>query len=139
VGYPDNVLADDEHPHLFMPFREGSAWESELPADHVHGPLYLEFDEGVERFGNVLAELVPSGASIAVDELTGAMRHAASRLFPAGPPSDAALVVGPAKLSKTPASWTSRNCSSIDGSVKETGAAIEDACAPRPLQPIGGS
>ena len=37
------VLADDEHPHLYMPFREGSAWESELPADHVHGPLYLEF------------------------------------------------------------------------------------------------
>ena len=32
---------------------------------------------------------------IAVDELTGAMRRAAGRLFPAGPPSDAALVVGP--------------------------------------------
>src|ERR1700729_4354767 len=38
------VLADDEHPHLYMPFRE--SWESELPADHLHGPLYLEFDEG---------------------------------------------------------------------------------------------
>lgn len=96
------VLADDPHPHLYMPFREGSAWESELPADHVHGPLYLEFDEGVERFAKVLAELVPPGASIAVDELTGAMRHASSRLFRSGPPSDAALVVGPAKLSKTP-------------------------------------
>ena len=83
------VLADDEHPHLFMPFREGSASESELPADHVHGPLYLEFDEGVEHFATVLADLVPAGATVAVDELTGAMRRAAGRLFPGGPPSDA--------------------------------------------------
>jgi Xaa-Pro aminopeptidase len=94
------VLSDDEHPHLYMPFREGSAWESELPADHVHGPLYLEFDEGVEHFAKVLADLVPQGATIAVDEMTGAMRNARG-LFPGGPPSDAALVVGPAKLVKT--------------------------------------
>lgn len=95
------VLADDDHPHLFMPFREGSAFETEVPADHVHGPLYLEFDEGVEHFGKVLASLVPAGSTIAVDELTGAMRRAADRLFPAGPPSDAAQVIGPAKLVKT--------------------------------------
>ena len=44
------VLADDEHPHLYMPFREGAASESQIPADHVHRPLYLEFDEGVEHF-----------------------------------------------------------------------------------------
>ncbi len=96
------VLAGDEHPHLFMPMREGSVSECEVPADHVHGPLYLEFDEGVEHFAKVLDELVPAGASVAVDELTGAMRRAQSRLFPAGPPSDAAQVVGPAKLVKTP-------------------------------------
>jgi Xaa-Pro aminopeptidase len=95
------VLADDEHPHLFMPFKEGSAFDTEVPDDHVHGPLYLEFDEGVEHFAELLAGLVPAGASIAVDELTGAMRRSAGRLFPAGPPSDAALVVGPAKLVKT--------------------------------------
>ncbi len=95
------VLADDEHPHLYMPFREGSAFESELPTDHVHGPLYLEFDEGVEHFAKVLADLIPGGATVAVDELTGAMRRSGTRLFPGGPPSDAALVVGPAKLVKT--------------------------------------
>ena len=87
------VLADDEHPHLFMPFREGSAFDTEVPADHVHGPLYLEFDEGVEYFATVLASLVPAGAAVAVDELTGAMRRAAGRLFPAGPPSDAACLL----------------------------------------------
>ncbi len=96
------VLADDEHPHLFMPFREGAADETEIPADHLHGPLYLEFDEGVEHFAKVIADLIPPGAAVAVDEFTGAMRRAESRLFPAGPPSDAALVVGPAKLVKTP-------------------------------------
>lgn len=95
------VLADDPHPHLFMPLREGSAARCEVPDDHVHGPLYLEFDEGVEAFAKVLAELVPAGATIAVDELTGAMRRAAGRLFPSGPPGDAAQVVGPAKLVKT--------------------------------------
>jgi Xaa-Pro dipeptidase len=96
------VLATDEHPHLFMPFREGVAFESEVPADHVHPPLYLEFDEGVERFARTVAELIPSGATVAVDELTGAMRRAAHGLFSAGPPSDAAAVVGAAKLVKTP-------------------------------------
>jgi Xaa-Pro dipeptidase len=95
------VLATDEHPHLFMPFREGASSESQVPADHVHPPLFLEFDEGVEHFARVLADLIPSGASVAVDELTGAMRRGADRLFPAGPPSDAGPVVGAAKLVKT--------------------------------------
>src|SRR6201995_454367 len=84
------VLADDQHPHLFIPFREGAASESQIPADHLHPPLYLEFDEGVDHFVSVVAELIPAGATVAVDELTGAMCRAAYRLFPGGPPSDAA-------------------------------------------------
>ena len=76
------VLADDEHPHLFMPFREGAATESQLPADHLHRPLYLEFDEGVEHFAQVVAELIPAGATVAVDELTGAMRRAGDAAVP---------------------------------------------------------
>ena len=96
------VVAGDEHPHLFMPFREGAASESQIPADHLHPPLYLEFDEGVDHFARVVAELVPAGATVAVDELTGAMRRAADRLFGGGAPVDAAVVVGAAKLVKTP-------------------------------------
>jgi Xaa-Pro dipeptidase len=95
------VLADDEHPHLFMPFREGASSESQIPADHIHPPLYLEFDEGVEHFARVVADLIPAGATVAVDELTGAMRRAADRLFRGGTPVDAAPVVGAAKLAKT--------------------------------------
>jgi Xaa-Pro dipeptidase len=96
------VLADDEWPHLFMPFREGASSDSGLPADHLHGPVYLEFDEGVAAFGRHIAELIPAGTMLAVDETTGAMRRAGKRLFPGAAPSDAALVIGPAKLVKTP-------------------------------------
>ncbi|MEV0358215.1 Xaa-Pro peptidase family protein [Nocardia sp. NPDC050697] len=96
------VLRDDPWPHLFMPFREGASAERDLPADHLHGPVYLEFDEGVENFARLLAELIPAGSSIAVDEHTGAMLRAGKQIFPGGAPTDAALVVGPAKLIKTP-------------------------------------
>ena len=95
------VLADDEHPHLFLPFRSGAASAPPVPQDHLHGPVYLEFDSGVADFGRKLAELIPPGATIAVDELTGAMRRSSATLFPAGPPQEAAVVVGAAQLIKT--------------------------------------
>ncbi|OBG74382.1 MULTISPECIES: Xaa-Pro peptidase family protein [unclassified Mycobacterium] len=96
------VLADDEWPHLFLPFREGAALEAGLPADHLHGPVYLEFDEGVEQFARALADLIPAPAVVAVDEFTGAMSRATKRLFPHGAPVDAAAVVSAAKAVKTP-------------------------------------
>lgn len=95
------VVADDEWPHLFLPFREGAAQESDLPADHLHGPVYLEFDEGVENFARLLADLIPTKAVIAVDECTGAMSRAAKLLFPGGAPVDAAAIVSAAKAIKT--------------------------------------
>ncbi|AZP81109.1 M24 family metallopeptidase [Mycobacterium avium] len=95
------VLADDEHPHLFMPFRSGASAESPVPDDHLHGPAYLEFDHGVQDFARTLADLVPLRGRIAVDELTGAMRRGAATLFPSGPPTDAATVLGAAQLVKT--------------------------------------
>ncbi|WP_373198170.1 M24 family metallopeptidase [Mycobacterium marinum] len=95
------VLAGDPWPHLFLPFREGASQESELPADHLHGPVYLEFDEGVENFARLLSELIPPAATIAVDELTGAMARAAKLLFPSGAPVDASAVVSAAKVIKT--------------------------------------
>lgn len=94
------VLAGDEHPHLFLPFREGSVSESGVPDDHLHGPVYLEFDEGVDEFARILAGLLPADAAIAVDELTGSMRRAGRALFP-GEPVDAGPVIGAAKLVKT--------------------------------------
>lgn len=96
------VLVDDEWPHLFMPFREGASQESELPADHLHGPVYLEFEEGVADFAQVLAGLVPAGSTVAVDEFTGAMSRARNVLFPNGAPVDASAVISAAKVIKTP-------------------------------------
>lgn len=95
------VFADDESPHLFLPFREGASQESGLPADHLHGPVFLEFDEGVRHFARVVSDLIPAGAVIAVDECTGAMSRAANLLFPNGAPVDAAAVVSAAKVIKT--------------------------------------
>jgi Xaa-Pro dipeptidase len=94
------VLADDPEPHLFMPFREGAGPGPELPAGHLHDPVYLEYDEGAELFARQLAELVPAGAVIAVDELTGAMRRIQHRLFPGGL-VDAGRIVSAAKTIKT--------------------------------------
>ncbi len=96
------VLADDEHPHLFLPFRSGASSEPPVPRDHLHGPVYLEFDSGVADFARQLAGLIAPGATIAVDELTGAMRRSEATLFPSGPPQEAAIVVGAAQLIKTP-------------------------------------
>jgi Xaa-Pro dipeptidase len=96
------VVAGDEWPHLSLPFREGATLESDLPADHVHGPVYLEFDEGVENFARLLADLIPAGAVIAVDECTGAMSRAQKLLFRGDAPADASAIVGAAKGIKTP-------------------------------------
>jgi Xaa-Pro aminopeptidase len=95
------VVAGDEWPHLFMPFREGSATETDLPADHIHGPVYLEFDEGVEAFASMLAELIPHGATVAVDQCSAAMHRAQQKLFPSGPPVDASMTLSAARAVKT--------------------------------------
>lgn len=114
------VVAGDQHPHLFLPFREGATAESQVPADHLHGPVYLESDQGVAHFARVLAEIMPPGATVAVDELTGAMRRACGSLFPAGPPMDAAAVVGAAQLVKT---HDEMACIRIASRITETAAA----------------
>ena len=56
------VLVDDDWPHLFTPMREDDRLRTALPADHLHGPVYLDFDEGVQLFAAQLAELVPDHA-----------------------------------------------------------------------------
>ncbi len=94
------ILADDPEPHVFLPFREGAVPGAELAAGHLHDPVYLEYDEGAELFAGRLAELVPAGAVIAVDELTGAMRRIQHRLFPGGL-VDAGRIISEAKATKT--------------------------------------
>ena len=99
------VLADDEWPHLFTPLPLGTEQPDGpgLPDDHVHGPVYLDLDEGVQHFERRLAELVPSGAVIGVDEWTFAMARQSSLLFPEGrSPRDGGKAISKSKLRKTP-------------------------------------
>jgi Xaa-Pro dipeptidase len=49
------VLAGEEHPHLFTPYPEGAP--AELPDDHLHPPLVLEGDEGVDDLARQLHAL----------------------------------------------------------------------------------
>ncbi len=109
------VLAEDEWPHLFTPLPLGdhrspdaglsdaAPADGGLPDDHVHGPVYLDLDEGVRSFERRLAELVPAGAAVGVDEWTFAMARHSSLLFPGGrPPRDGGKVISRSKLRKTP-------------------------------------
>jgi Xaa-Pro aminopeptidase len=94
------VVAGDDRPHLFTPFEE-PALHLPLSEDHLHGPVYVEFDEGAEVFARTVANLLPNGRRLAFDELPGAMRRAYEWLSPDGPPASADDVIGVAKLTKT--------------------------------------
>jgi Xaa-Pro aminopeptidase len=120
------VLVDDEWPHLFLPYREGSATEAELPQDHVHGPVYLEFDEGVESFVRILSGLIPAGAAVAVDLYTPSMMRAVKDLFGPVPPTDAAMVLSVAKVVKTVDEISSirRACRITDEAMVDVQAAL---------------
>jgi Xaa-Pro aminopeptidase len=95
------VLADDDMPHLFTPFVTDVATQLDLDEDHLHGPTYLDVGEGVTAFAAALAELVPSTATLAIDDVTGAMHGARETFFAEWPPRSASDVMGPARLIKT--------------------------------------
>jgi Xaa-Pro aminopeptidase len=95
------VVVDDEWPHLFSPVREDDRLHTELPSDHLHGPVYLDFDEGVELFASQLAGMVPASPVIAVDEWTNALRRERSLLFAPDAPIDGGRVISRAKATKT--------------------------------------
>jgi Xaa-Pro aminopeptidase len=96
------VLEDDEWPHLFTPVREEDQLRTTLPSEHIHGPVYLDFDEGVELFASHLADLVPDNVVIAIDEWTNALRRERSILFASDAPIDGGRVISKAKAIKTP-------------------------------------
>jgi Xaa-Pro dipeptidase len=96
------VVADDEWPHLFTPMRSDQQLRDEFPSDHLHGPVYLDFDEGVHLFASQLASYLPGDAVVAIDEWTHALRRERSVLFKDDSPVDAGRLVSAAKLIKTP-------------------------------------
>jgi Xaa-Pro dipeptidase len=96
------VLADDPDPHLFSPMRGSDEPETAIPPDHLHGATYLDFDEGVEQFAAAVGDMLPAGATIALDEWTHAMSRETSVLLASDRPADAGRIISAAKLVKTP-------------------------------------
>ncbi len=95
------VLVDDPVPHLFTPYLADAASELDLDDDHLHGATYLDLAEGVEAFAATLAGLVPAAATVAIDELTGAMHADRDRLPIGWPPRAASEVMSAARAAKT--------------------------------------
>jgi len=97
------VVGGDPRPHVFTAYDDDAFDGLDLPDDHRHGPVYLDFDEGAETFAAALADLIGADAErVAVDELSGPMLRSHARLFPRGEPTSADEVIGAAKATKTP-------------------------------------
>jgi Xaa-Pro dipeptidase len=90
------VAKGDPAPHLYTHFADGAP--AELPADHLHGPVFPDLDDGIDAFAAALGERFAAGARIGVDDQT----HAMLRGLPAFEWFEASDVVGAAKLTKTP-------------------------------------
>jgi hypothetical protein len=58
-------------PHIFTGYPEGVP--PGVPSDHVHGPLLVEFDEGVAALASALTDIVGAGeAHVGFDDFTAA-------------------------------------------------------------------
>jgi Xaa-Pro aminopeptidase len=90
------VVRGDPLPHLFTLFSDGVP--DDLPADHLHGPLFPDLDDGIGDFATALGAFFPTGARLAVDELTYPMQRALAHFTW----TDASSVLGAAKILKTP-------------------------------------
>jgi Xaa-Pro dipeptidase len=89
------VACGADHPHLFTPYPDGAP--PELPADHLHGPLYPDLPDGGSRVAAALAGLFEPGARIALDELPHPMAAGVAGYDVVG----SVPVMGPVKLCKT--------------------------------------
>jgi len=90
------VVRGDPHPHLFTPYPEGAP--AELPADHLHAPLYPDLAGGGGRVTAVLRDLLPASARIGADEET----HPLAAALEGTTVVSASSVLGAVKLCKTP-------------------------------------
>ncbi len=90
------VVKGDSAPHLYTIYRDGVP--DDLPEDHVHGPLFPDLDDGIELFATAIADHFQPGARIGIDHQT----HPVLRALPGVDWVDAADLVSPAKLIKTP-------------------------------------
>jgi len=89
------VVRGESQPHLYTAYWDGVP--AELAADHVHGPLFPDLDDGITEFAAALHRHVGLGAVIGVDEQT----HPMLRALDGFEWTDASNVLGTAKIIKT--------------------------------------
>src|SRR5581483_8451884 len=93
------VTAAGDAPFVWTPFPEGVP--DDVPAEHVHGPLLLEFPEGVEALARAVAEVAPGARRVAFDEYTSPMIGTLPGLLDGVELADATLATGAARIVKT--------------------------------------
>ncbi|BCP05404.1 M24 family metallopeptidase [Mycobacterium paraintracellulare] len=87
-------------PHLFTPYPEGVP--PEIPPDHVHPTIYIDFDEGVDQLGSIIGELIGTAPRrVALDQFSGAVQARLPGLLPKLEMVDAVEVMSEAKICKT--------------------------------------
>ena len=93
------VVSGDSAPHLYTQYVDGVP--SELPGDHLHGPLFPDLDDGIEMLAGALADHFRDGARIGIDDQS----HAMLRTLTGYDWVDAGDVVGPRSSLKPPTRW----------------------------------
>ncbi len=94
------VTADGDAPFVWTGFPEGVP--DDVPPEQVHGPLLLEFPEGVQALVGALREVAPAARRIAFDEMTSPMIGTLPGLLAGVELADATLATGAARIIKTP-------------------------------------
>jgi len=89
------VVRGESAPHLYTAFWDGVP--DEFPADHLHGPLFPDLDDGIEHFVHALNGHFSSGATLGVDDQTYPMLRTLGHFAW----TDATAVLGAAKILKT--------------------------------------
>lgn len=90
------VVRGQAAPHLYTGVPDGAP--PELPAEHVHGPLFPDLEEGIDELASALSELLGPGGRVGIDEHTHPMlRHVDGYQW-----VDASVALGAAKLCKAP-------------------------------------
>jgi Xaa-Pro aminopeptidase len=94
------VKAGDAAPHVFTPFPEGLP--PELPDDHRHDAIPVEFDAGVAELADWLRQLIGARRHrLGIDQYSAAMFESLPRLAPGADVVDASAILNAARLVKT--------------------------------------
>ncbi len=104
AGYERTVVIavkGQSAPHLFTSYPEGAP--PELPAEHLHPPLYPDLEDGVHAIARSLRDFAGTqlSAGLAIDEYTAAMYSSLPQLLGGVRIADAGPMVHAVRLLKT--------------------------------------